>query len=352
MRPRLALLPLFLLAACDTEESADPAQLLGRRLLVLDSDGGSTSIGLLDPADGSFLEHIAPTGAVPNHLHREGDRLYVSCSGDDRLLCYSIGDSSLVLERNWAFNEIDELPDPQERRYGLWASVTHDGLVYSTLGSTDEIGVLDPQSGEWSRFATGRWPQGLLRRGDRLYVACTGFDPADFSYGASELRVYGLPGIEELYRVPLAPNCQALAFAGDGTLLALSSGDYDQVTGTLQGLDPVDGGLLFSASLDDYPGQLEVAGNRVWLAAWGQYDLTPGGEQSGLVYCYDLAGQAWLRGSGMGLEVGAGATDLEWSGEELLVSCFAADQVCVIRGDSLSACYTAGDGPGALLWLE
>ena len=137
-----------------------------------------------------------------------------------------------------------------------------------------------------------------------------------------------------------------------GELLVLCSGDYVLREGQLVVLDPRNGAESWNLPLGDFPGAMALDGRDLWLAAWGQYDLQPGGTQEGHVTRVSLDQRAFDRGPENPWRVQAGATDLCLAGGRLFVSCYAQDALCVIQGDSLLECLPVGHGPGALLLLE
>jgi hypothetical protein len=338
--------------ACERDSPGprDTGALAGQ-LLVLNSGPGTNSLSLCDPRSLEVLRDVAPSALVPNHGVQLGRRLYVTCSGDDRIVVYTLQDSSLQVEATWSLNALDGR-HTGEWSYTPWASLPFGGELYTSFSARDEIGALPLVGDSLRAFATGVWPQGLVITGDTLLVACAGFSIQTLLFGQGEVRAHRLPEGTLLWTAPVAANPQRLELGDQGELLVLCTGDYGPRQGELHVLDRHTGQSRWTLPLGDYPGAMVRDGRRLWLAAWGQYDLQPGGTREGLLTRVDLDGRRFDRGPDTPWRVAAGATDLCLADGRLFVSCFAQDQLCVLEGDSLLDCLEIGHGPGALLRLE
>ena len=356
MKPTLTMMMCLALASllCSCEDSTNWQTLeggLAGQVLVLNSGSGTNSLSLCDPGRLQVQRDVAPTALLPNHAFQQGDRLFVTCSGDDRIVSYALGDSSLEVLESWSLNALDGR-QAGELVYTPWSSLFFGGEIYTSLSARNEISAI-PETGDSLRaFATGSWPQGLCLSGDTLYVACTGFSLSTLEFGPGTVRAHRLPSGEELWSTEVGANPQRLALTPAGELLVLCSGDYVLREGQLVVLDPRNGAESWNLPLGDFPGAMALDGRDLWLAAWGQYDLQPGGTQEGHVTRVSLDQRAFDRGPENPWRVQAGATDLCLAGGRLFVSCYAQDALCVIQGDSLLECLPVGHGPGALLLLE
>lgn len=346
----LALLAMLVGACADDPLSPPPTGALAGQVLVLNSGTGTNSLSLCDATSLEVRRDVAPSALYPNHALQVGERLFVTCSGDDRIVEYGMGDSSLVAVATWSLNELDSLHDG-ELVYTPWASVAWQGELYTSFSARDRIGAIPLTGDSLREFTTGIWPQDLKVAGDTLFVACAGFSLQTLAFGMGEVRAHHLPDGRELWRATVAANPQRLDFGPEGQLLVLSTGDYGLREGVLTVLDRTGGTVGWTLPLGDFPGSLAVDGHKVWLAAWGQYDLQPGGSE-GRVTRIDLDTRAFDRGPDNPWRVQAGATDLCVAEGRLFVSCFAQDALCVIQGDSLLECLAVGHGPGALRLLQ
>ncbi len=188
---------------------------------------------------------------------------------------------------------------------------------------------------------TGRYPEGILYDGGRIYVTRTNFNPNDFSYGQGDIAVINASSfeIEGYHNVGINP--QWISKSPDDRLHVVCTGNYVNIEGSVHIYDLASGQMVDTVAIGGQPGQLAISALGIgYLAAGGWFE-------SGMIFSYDIFSGQVLRGPSNPISAGLGVTSVGVDGRGFIYSCdFGDDTVTkldpsgqIIRGFGL------GDGP-------
>jgi YVTN family beta-propeller protein len=299
-------------------------------------------IARVDLDTGTVTPSVAVAGSFPNRIEvGPGGRLAaVANSGSD--------DVTLVQLRTGTVLGTVALPPGTNP----WAVEIVGRRVFVTGLLTDRVVEIDAATGTVVRSVpVGRAPEGMAVSAGKLYVANTGFDFQTFSYDPGSVTVLDLEGLAPVAVVPVSLNPQDCVRGPDGSVHVICTGDFFQVTGAVDVLDP---------EQDVVVGSLPVAGGFPGGGAIGRDGAaylnvtTPsfGSE----VWSYDARTLAFLHDGDDPLLPSFdffGALALAPDGR-LLVPDFSADLLLVEDPAAPGAprAYLVGDGPIGIAVVE
>ena len=290
-----------------------------RSAYVLNTVGENLSVVNLET--GTVTRNAVTLGVFANEIVLDGERLFAVNSGLNEIQVIDIGTLSTL-------RRIDTGSGTNP-----WGVDIVDGntLVTSLLIPGEALFV-DRASGQSVRTVpVGGGPQGVLVHDGRAYVANTGFNGSGYDPGVVsviDLATYAVTAI------PVSLNPQKLAVTADGRIAVACSGNYADVPGMLNIIDPAVGAVVDSA----------MTGIPVtWVAANALGQVYLGTYGFGL-FVYNVVTGQWERDAGNLLPGGPGvAFDAD---NRAHVVDFAADSLRVFAPDhSRLAAYGVGDGP-------
>ncbi len=152
----------------------------------------------------------------------------------------------------------------------IWVTGSGSELVYQ----------IDPESNEVvNTVTTGTYPQSIQYYDGKLYVANTGFNPADWSYAPGTVTVIDAATCSVLTTIDTDLNPQDMAIHS-GLIHLVCTGDYGSVSGKIDIIDPETNQIVDVLNLGGSPRSITAANDgRMFVGnAW------PAG-----VYVYDAA---------------------------------------------------------------
>ncbi|MGB9590220.1 MAG: YncE family protein [candidate division WOR-3 bacterium] len=212
-----------------------------------------------------------PAGATPNLLFSGGGRLYLINSG------FSGSPSVMVYEPTVPPSLVSSIPMPPGSN--PYAGTFLDGRLYVSGFASDMLYILDGNAIVDS-IRVGKAPEGVLAFGGRIYVVCSGYDLATYSFGPGSLYRYD-PGSGQMDSVPLGTNPQFCATDNLGRLHVLVTGDYPDYGGSSWGsvvvVDPWNLAAVDSVILTGHsPGAIAILGDWGYAVGWDGVLLTYG----------------------------------------------------------------------------
>lgn len=203
------------------------------------------SLSRVDLASGEVVLGLGTVGAIPNRIEVASD---LNCavivnSGSDDITLYDLhsesvlGNVTLPAGSNPWTCEI----------YGTRAFVSC--LLTDKLYEIDLVGAVVTDSAE-----TGVAPEGMCLTREKLYVANTGFDFDDFTYGPGTVSVFTVADLAEVATVPVGLNPQECLLAPAGDVHVICSGDYALTAGSIHVIDPATDTPLDSLAISGYSG--------------------------------------------------------------------------------------------------
>jgi len=230
--------------------------------------------------------------------------------------------------------------------------------VYITGFNTDKVYVVNVETGAViDTIDVGVKPEGLLRVGETVYVANTGFISFG-QYGQGTVSIIDTKTNEVTAELDVPTNPQLFAMGSDGKIYVLCTGDYGSTSSgklaVLETLYPAPDytptpTITDTIDIGGSPGDIEFTSTGCgFIAAGGEW----GSGTKGYIYLYDINTDSVLRGPDNPIIVGNGATRILVDDEtdEVFVSCFQDDKVQKLDpadGTVLST-YLAGDGAQCL----
>jgi len=301
-------------------------------LIVVNSNAESLTRVNLD--NGSVDNNFITVGLLPNHVVCKNGKAYVVNS--------SSHDYYIV---NLDRDSVESIIDLGANRNPMASSFIDDSIVLITNFISSSIAKVDTKNssviGEW---AINTRPQGLLTINARTFIAITGFNPIDTSYGQGQLAVWDNDGDSVYTYINVGTNPQDLDIGPDGRLYVVCSGDYESLPGFLYIVDTAS-----LVAVDSFqtatslfpPSDVYVDDSGVgFLAAggwWGQ----------GEVYTFDAINAVLLHGESNPLYTDLGVLALLCATDNTIFTMnFSADNITEMdsAGTILSTHYV-GDGP-------
>lgn len=155
----------------------------------------------------------------------------------------------------------------------------NDTLAAVSLLLTNQVAFVNLNSGQIETTVTvGTGPEGLRYHDGRVFVANSGFNGAGYDPGIVSIIDLNPPGVTP---VPVALNPQSVDIAPDGRVVVACTGDYGNVTGRVNVIDPATASVVDSALANTFITAVAVnSQGKAYLATFGfgvlVYDLNTG----------------------------------------------------------------------------
>jgi YVTN family beta-propeller protein len=301
---------------------------------VANSLGGTLT--RIDLVTDSVTVNAVDIGLYPNDIVILGSTAYVVNSGDDQI--------QIVNLRTGQTEGTIELFNGQNP----WAmAIGPDQRAYVTNWETGNVSVIDlVNRQETGVAAAGTSPEGICVYNNVLYV--TDVNLLWPVYGQGYVYTYALPDLTPLVTIPVAKNPQVVALGPDGYIHVVCTGDFDEVTGQVQFINPYTMTVADSVLIGHYPGSLAFTPQG--FAYLGASDLDGNGE----LLSYNAMNHQIIRGTMNPIGMSSGVWDVAVTRSgHLLVSCFGTDELVELNelGEIVKT-YTVGDGPCAVAVWE
>ena len=294
------------------------------------------TLSRIDLETGEVQNHIVVLGNTPNQVAYHNGNLYVlnSISADMQVIDPSSYQVTFDIPLPVGSNPYSMEFQGNYAYVSGWIS----GRVYRVNLTThlvdDDVEI-------------GGFPEGILFYDDSLYVAQTGFNPDDFSYGQGRMAVIDVSNLLLVSEVNVGKNPQSIIASPDGILHVVCTGNYVDVSGSIYVLNPFSGSVIDSILIGGQPVSGAVWRDTVFLAAGGWVD-------EGYVYSYNAQTHQIIRGPSNPILVGLGAAAVAIDSLGFVYSCnFGNDTVTKFNtSGQVLATYGLGDGPQAIVILD
>ncbi len=236
----LGLLALLIFGSCNREVSEE---IIPENYLLIVNTLSET-ISIYDLERDTLKEDVLETGKTPNDLLILGDLGLLVNSGFQGVAALDIIDLKEM-------KLIKRVPLPLGSN--PYSITTSGNKFYVTLAAKDQVLVLDKNFIPQDSFSVGRWPEGIGYYDGTIYVACSGFNIQDFSYGDGYL--YMIDTQSQPYRidsVKVGKNPQMVKIYS-GKIYVMCTGDYTSENGSFYVYDPVQKLLVDSVRINFNP---------------------------------------------------------------------------------------------------
>jgi len=298
-------------------------------------NGLDESLGWVNPDSEAFNSQAVTLGSLANDVVVTNDRLFVVNSGLGTLQ---------VINRQ-SLTTVDEIAltgsvNPYSATDLTNSRVAVTGLLSGT------VSIVNVESGDVdTTFVTGDGPQAILEHGGLIYVLNTGVVFPVFNPG--KLKRYSAESYALIDSSELGINPQSMAIIGN-ELHVLCTGDYANVTGSVQIVNLETMSISQTLELGGSPGAIAANGDEVFIAAGGWVD-------AGYVFHYNAETRQIINNANNPILCGIGATDiLVQPTGDFVVTCFQDATIEFCTPDGIDRIvYEMSAGAGALgVWRE
>jgi len=319
---------LYILIACQIGSAQRWAYVL---------NGNAETLSRINLQTGQIANHIVNTGPVPNQVAYYENNLYVVNSGSASLQIINPGNNQTIAEIQLPINS-----NPLNVAFA-------DGFAFVSGFLTNRVYKIDLADIQViDTFTVGQSPAGLIISNGRLYVCNTDFNPVNFTYGLGSLSVVNIADGQEMARISVGKNPQAVIKGPDGVINVICTGDYSATHGSIHFIDP---GQLIAVDT------INIGGDPFWpvIDDEGRCFISAGGwSGNGIVYCYNALTHQIIKGTGNPIAVGLGAMGLAMDSAGLLY-CTAqqANLVSKFDGDGRGlGSFAVGGGPVSIAIID
>jgi hypothetical protein len=322
---KIAILMILLVSAA----AAEPAAFVVNSL--------AETMSKVDLVDGGVQNHVAVLGDIPNDIDYADNVLYVvnSISADlqmiDPISFANIATYPLPVGSNPYSVEVVG--------YDVYITGWVSGVVYHINTVEDRID---------SSIAIGGFPEGIAFSDGMIFVAQTGFNPGDFSYGQGRVAMIDAASLQYVDEINVGTNPQSIIVEPNGLIHIICTGNYADIEGSVYIFNPYSDVMQDSISIGGQPVSGIITRDGIaFVAAGGWVD-------HGIVMSYDIHSKQVLHGPSNPIAVGLGATDIALDSLGFIYTTnLGNDSVTKLSSDGqVLSTYHMGDGPQALVIMD
>ena len=277
------------------ESVVDPVDNGATTLYIL--NGSAETLSKINLEDTTIVKDIVTTGTIPNRIRINNDKIYIISSGDDNIKIVDPKDDTKILQ----VIGLDEGDNPWDIAF---ASKTK---AYVSNLKSNTVSVIDLSTGKVTKKITvGQEPEGIIFKDGKIYVANTGYNGWGQPYLQSTVSVINTTNDQVEKTINTFLNSQDLAFAPNGKLHVLATGDYATTFGKVAIIDLSTSTIVDSVILGGSPGDIEITKDGVaYCSAWGD-------GVNGFLYSYKTADKSILNSSTNPIKVGPNLSGLTY----------------------------------------
>jgi len=317
----------------------------GQHVLVVANQFAGT-LSMIDLYAGGAVERdIIGVGNVANDIIFANGRLHVINSLSHDMNVISLSYSGEMVQ---VVSPIDL--GINQNRNPMYGSLAANGFLYISNGMTDDITVFDLDAlSSRIRSDVGVAPAGVLAVGGKVYVCNTGFNFDDYTYGMGSVSIIDTTNNMERIKIEIGEgkNPQFMALDPTGKIHVVCTGNYVDIPGEIQVIDPLIDGVTNYIYIGGTPGDIAINFEGIAFLTAGGLTGAPD------VYRYNAITGQVLNGPSNPIMVSAGAMRVvAASDNSVYVACFNAGTIDKIFGGVRVETFTVGDGPAAMVIVE
>ncbi len=318
----------------------------GQHVLVV-ANQNAVTLSMIDLYAGGVVERdVIGVGNVANDIIFANGRLHVINSESNNMNVISLSYSGEMFQ---VVSPIDL--GINQNRNPQYGSLAANGFLYISNGMTDDITVFDLDAlSSRIRSDVGMAPAGVLAVGGKVYVCNTGVNYDSLTYGMGSVSIIDTTNNMERIKIEIGEgkNPQFMALDPTGKIHVVCTGNYGDIPGEIQVIDPLIDGVTNYIYIGGTPGDIAINSEGIAYIAAGGW-----GEDPGRVFRYNAVTGQILNGPGNPIMVSTGAMRVvAASDNSVYVACFNAGTVDKIFGGVRVETYTVGDGPAGMVIVE
>lgn len=315
----------------------------GQNVLIVANQFSST-LTLIDLYAGGIIERdVIGVGNVPNDILRWGNMLFV---------INSLSNDMNVINLSYS-NELIPAMDPIDLGVGIGRNPQYGavsgGFLYISNALPNNVTVINLASMTPAvDIHVGKAPAEVRVVGNNIYVCNSGYSFDDGTYGMGSVSVIENNMVVNTIEIGAGKNPQFMDVDRSGRLHVVCTGNYDDVQGEINIIDPVTDLIVNYIYIGGQPGDIAINSLDIaYVAAGGWLD------DPGKVFRYNaLTGQI-MNGVATPIEVGTGAMRIVAAADNsIYVSCMIENTVDKIVDGVLVDSYIVGDGPVPLVIVD
>lgn len=294
----LTLLIAIILIGC--EKSTTEPQVENSSKTIYTLNGSAETLSKINMEDSTITLDIITTGAIPNKIKIYDGKIYVVTSGEDNIKIIDPNDDTHVSE----IIGLDAGSNPWDITFAS------NSKAYVSNWLTNTVSVIDLVSATVIKnISVGQNPEGLIYKDGKVYVTNTGFVSWGI-YSNPSVSVIDVTTDEVISTISTPLNPQDLAFAPDGKLHVICTGDYATSFGKVAIIDVNSLTMVDSVVLGDSPGDIEITDDGIgYCTAWG--DGT-----NGFLYSYNCETKTVINSSDNPIKIGPNLSGLVYDSNE------------------------------------
>ncbi|HOK23021.1 MAG TPA: hypothetical protein PKU94_01980 [Candidatus Hydrothermia bacterium] len=151
---------------------------------------------------------------------------------------------------------------------------------YVTLSAYNKVYALSENFLPVDSIPVGKWPEGICAFENKIFVATTGFDIQNYTYGQGHIYVIDTnTSPTKVDSIEVSTNPQMVKVV-DGSIWIMCTGDYGNTGGKFYRMDPATLTLEDSISAELYPSDFIIYHGKILFTDLvnGIFSLTPEGE--------------------------------------------------------------------------
>ncbi|MCX6639963.1 MAG: T9SS type A sorting domain-containing protein [bacterium] len=285
---------------------------------------------------GQVITNAITLGSAPNDIVIQDDKAIIvnSLSNNLQIIDLSTEQTTGTIELTLGLNPYNVALDGSNR-------------VFVSNWLTGNVSVVDLQTNtETDTLTIGGVPQGVLVTSNRLYVTDVNLQYP--TYGTGHLYSFSLPDLNFVGMIDVDVNPQIVKLGPDGNLHVVCTGNFDDIQGKIDIIDPLLFQLIDTIPIGGAPGSL------AFNSAGVGYLGSAGWVGPGYVLSYHGVTHQIIHGEQNPIEVSSAALGVAISqANHVLVCCFNTDELVELdSAGGYLATFIVGDGPLALALCE
>ena len=295
----VTLLLTFTFIGCDDSTVDPPVENSIKTIYAINQSANTLS--KVNMEDLTIAQNIVEIGEIANKIKIYDERIYVVSSGNDNIKVIDPNNDTEVLQTIG----LDAGSNPWDIAF---ASASK---AYVSNWLTNTVSVIDLGMGTVTKsIAVGLSPEGIIYKDGKIYVTNSGYAGWGQPYSNSSVTVIDVTTDNVVNTISTPINPQDFAFAPDGKLHVVCTGDYVNSFGKIAIIDITTGTMVDSVVIGSTPGDIEITKDGIgYCTAWGD-------GVDGFLYSYNASSLVVINGENSPIKIGPNVSQLLYDASE------------------------------------